>query len=137
MQKAKRDARETALNVLYQINVAGTPLGEALDAAFDHQHDLDAATHDYVRRLVFGTLDNLLDIDSKLRTVSIKWPPKRQSIVDRNILRIAVYEIDYVDSVPDVVAIDEAIELAKKYGSTESGRFISGILGDYLRQFVK
>jgi len=135
MQKSKRGARELALNVLYQIDVAGMRVDEALQMAFDHIR-LTPSAQEYARSLVMGTLANLWEIDKKLRSVSTEWPPRRQSFVDRNILRIAVFEMDYVRSVPDVVAIDEGIELAKKFGSAESGKFINGVLAAYLREFV-
>jgi len=132
MQKSKRSARELALNVLYQIDVAGLPLEEALLTALEHS-SLDDGAKQFTETLVRGTRENIAGIDDRLRRLSPDWRPERQALVDRNILRLAAYEIDCVDSVPDVVAINEAVELAKKFSSADSGKFVNGVLAAYLR----
>ncbi|MDO8585803.1 MAG: transcription antitermination factor NusB [Armatimonadota bacterium] len=136
MQKTKRSARELALNILYQIDGAGLPPDEALRVALE-QSVLDQAVKEHAQLLVRGTIERVKEIDRRLARLSPDWPLERQAAVDRNILRLAVYEIDNMDSVPNVVAINEAIELAKKFSTAESGRFINGVLGAYLRQFVE
>lgn len=122
-----------ALNVLYQIDAAGLSSEEALQAALD-QSKLDDNARRFAECLVQGALDNLTEIDGKLRELSPDWPPERQPVVDRNILRIAVNEIDNVDDIPMVVSVNEAVELAKKFSTAESGRFINGVLAAYLRR---
>ena len=136
MQKARRSARELALNVLYQIDAAGLSSEEALHTALD-QSKLDDNSRRFVERLVQGALENLAKIDEELRELSPDWPPDRQPIVDRNILRMAVNEINNSDDVPEVVSVNEAVELAKKFSTAESGRFINGVLAAYLRRLSK
>jgi N utilization substance protein B len=88
----------------------------------------------YARALVNGVKLNLADLDGEITKLAHGWPLDRQPVVDRNILRIAFYEIKYVDSVPPVVAVDEAVELAKKFSTAESGKFVNGVLAGYLRE---
>jgi transcription antitermination factor NusB len=135
LQKAKRSARELALNILYQVDGAGLPVEEALHVALD-QSTLEDDAKDMAGMLVRGTREKMQEIDEKLRGLSPDWPLERQATVDRNILRLAAFEIDNVKSVPNVVAINEAVELAKKFSTAESGKFINGVLAAYLRRFV-
>ena len=145
MKKARRAARELALNVLYQWDSAGIPFDEALETALAHV-DLSAVdtkrlkrsdeARDYARALAVGTRESIAELDGFISELAEGWPLDRQPAVDRNILRIAIYEIRHVDSVPPVVAVDEAVEMAKKFSTAESGRFINGVLAGYLRQHV-
>jgi transcription antitermination protein NusB len=132
MQKAKRSARELALNILYQIDTAGLPMEEALETAIE-QSRLDDDARQFTEMLVRGTLEKMGDIDDRLRGLSPDWPLERQAAVDRCILRLAAFEIENVDNIPDVVSINEAVELAKKFSTAESGKFINGVLAAYLR----
>ncbi len=133
MQKARRAARELALNILYQVDVAGLPMDEAIQTA---RENVDAAPDvlDYAEELCRGTKQHLKDIDRQITRLSVDWPPARQPAVDRNILRIAIYEMTYSDSTPPVVAINEAVELAKKYSTADSGKFVNGVLAAYLEE---
>lgn len=131
--KSRRAAREIALNVLYQVDIARTPTQEALEAALEHT-GLEEIAFEFTEELVRGTLGNLEVIDERLKDLSIGWDPQRQPAVDRNILRMAMYEILFLDYIPSSVSINEAVELAKKYSTDESGRFINGVLGALVRQ---
>ncbi len=143
MRKARRAARELALNVLYQWDSAGVPFEEALETAVEFSdlgglrgNDPVRANEavEYARALVTGVRDSLKELDGHIAALAQGWSVERQPAVDRNILRIAMYEISHVDSVPPAVAVDEAVELAKKYSTAESGKFINGVLAGYLRQ---
>ena len=131
--KSRRSARELALNVLYQVDVAKIPAEEALKTALANT-DIDVTAAEFTIALVEGTLANRKEIDKKLRKLSVGWELERQPAVDRNILRMAIYEILCVEQIPASVSINEAVELAKKYSTEESGRFINGILGALVRQ---
>jgi N utilization substance protein B len=131
--KSRRAAREIALNVLYQVDVAKIPPDEALDTALENT-GLEEGAAEFAEILVRGTLEHLEPIDERLRGLSIGWDPQRQPAVDRNILRMAMYEILYLDYIPASVSINEAVELAKKFSTDESGRFINGVLGALVRQ---
>ena len=139
MKKNRRAARELALNVLYQTDACYIPLEEALETAMEYA-DLSELGDEgaeearlYARGLVTGIRDHLDELDDQIERLAQGWPLDRQPAVDRNILRIALYEIKFADSVPPVVSIDEAVELAKKYSTAESGKFVNGVLAGYLR----
>ncbi|MHB9037842.1 MAG: transcription antitermination factor NusB [Armatimonadota bacterium] len=143
MKKLRRAARELALNILYQWNTCGLPFDEALATAleFADLSSLEAKNperadeaREYAGAVVRGVKEHLKDLDGNIARLAQGWPVDRQPAVDRNILRIAFYEIDYVDSVPPIVAVDEAVELAKKFSTAESGKFINGVLAGYLRE---
>jgi len=131
--KSRRAAREIALNVLYQVDIAKIPPDEALQTALENA-GLEEIAFEFVQELAQGVLGNLSAIDAKLKELSIGWDPQRQPAVDRNILRMAIFEILYLDYIPPSVSINEAVELAKRYSTDESGRFINGVLGTLVRQ---
>ncbi len=143
MKKSRRAAREIALNVLYQVDATGVPFEEALETALEFTNlsslgapgsDKLGDVRDYGRKLAQGVAENYKVLDEIIARLAQGWPLDRQPAVDRNVLRIAIYEIKYVDSVPPVVAVDEAVELAKKYSTAESGKFVNGVLAEYLRE---
>jgi N utilization substance protein B len=94
--------------------------------------DIDGA-FDYAKSLVTGTLEHLEEIDGLIRQQAEHWRLERMPAVDRNILRLAIYEFLYETDVPKLVILDEAIELAKAFGSEQSGRFINGVLDGVLK----
>jgi N utilization substance protein B len=100
----------------------------------EHPTARDTATFAYARILVRGTLEHLLEIDELIQQQADNWRLERMPAVDRNILRLALYEMLYETEVPKVVVVDEAIELAKKFGSEHSGRFVNGLLDGILQQ---
>ena len=122
-----------ALNVLYQMDVAKTPPEEALRTALENTRLIDDAA-EFATILVEGALKHMEEIDLRLEKLSIGWDPQRQPAVDRNIMRMATFELLYLDYIPAGVSINEAVELAKKFSGEESGRFINGVLGALVRQ---
>lgn len=128
----RRAGRELALKVLFQVDIAGVPSEEALQAA-EASTDSGQETLLFARRLVDTTLAHVEEIDRLLRRYAKQWPLDRMANVDRCLLRIATCEILYCPDIPNSVAVDEAVELAKKYSTEDSGRFINGILGSLLR----
>ena len=133
MQKARRAARELALNLLYQVDVARIPLDEVVQTARE-QVDAKPEVFDYAEMLARGMRRHRRDIDRDIRRLSVDWPLARQPAVDRNILRLAMFEISHVESTPPVVVVNEAVELAKKFSTADSGKFINGVLATYLRE---
>ncbi|HBG45712.1 MAG TPA: transcription antitermination factor NusB [Deltaproteobacteria bacterium] len=122
----RRKARETALQILYKIDMSeGAPSVEGLDGG-----PLAPGTEArrYCDELVAGVTSRLDEINRTIEAHSENWTIERMAIVDRNILRIAVYELLYSKDVPYKVVIDEAVELAKRYGTEESGAFVNGII---------
>ncbi len=119
-------ARETALQVLYKMDIAD---GDATELEAD-KDGLAPGTEAraYCDRLVSGVVAQMPAIDATIERYSENWKITRMPVVDRNILRVAVYELQNHADVPYKVIIDEAVELAKKYGSEESGPFVNGII---------
>jgi transcription antitermination factor NusB len=131
MRKRTR-ARELALQLLYQVDIRQEPLDLLVDDFWENQiHDsegLDQQLKDFTMVLVKGTLDNIKDTDSEISSAAQNWQLERMAAIDRNIMRMACYELLYLEDIPPKVSINEAVDLAKKYGDIESGKFVNGIL---------
>ncbi len=125
--RRRRKAREIALQVLYQIDVLRIDAGEAVSLFWDNFSAPEEA-RPYSTELVEGTCRHREEIDRLISSCSENWSLERMARVDRNILRLAVYELLYCRHVPPKVALNEAIDLGKDYGSENSGSFINGIL---------
>jgi N utilization substance protein B len=130
----RHKARECALQMLFAADVTHNQ-GEALTDAYWNElgdETIDEKTRAFANDLVLGTLDNLSAIDDKIRTRAEHWRIERMAIVDRNVLRLAVFEFLFRDT-PNTVAINEALETARRFSSFEATQFINGIL-DAIRQ---
>jgi len=123
----RRRAREYALQLLFQIDLSPEPIADAL-AAFWKGKRPSAAVIEFASRLVEGTAAHREWFDVVIGSISHHWRVSRMAVVDRNILRLALYEMIYEGETPPIVVIDEAIEIAKKFGNEESGPFVNGIL---------
>ena len=125
-------AREIALQLLFQFDLRGEhyeqEVGRDLATLIADEAQNDAEVLGFARRLVAGTLQHRGVLDERLRLVTRNWDLKRMAAVDRNVLRMAIYELMHCADVPPKVAINEAIELGKKYSTANSGGFINGIL---------
>lgn len=133
MQKARRASRELALNIIYQVDVAGLTLEEAIDTAREYVQ-AEPKVFEYAEMLVRGTHEHKVEIDASIQRLSTDWSLDRQPAVDRNILRMAMFEITHVEATPPVVVVNEAVELAKRYSTADSGKFVNGVLAAYLRE---
>ncbi|MBN2248374.1 MAG: transcription antitermination factor NusB [Coriobacteriia bacterium] len=120
-------ARRQALQILYQREITGQNVRSILDT--HTYNDEDGEPSQYSRELALGTETNQDAIDAEIEMTSQHWSLMRMPFVDRNILRLAVYEIVYEDGMPASVAINEAVELAKAYGGDDSPKFVNGVLG--------
>jgi len=132
----RRKARELALRMLYQVETAGEDPELALARyceIFPYQQDII----DYTRLLLSGVIQQKESIDSSIETASEHWKLGRITYIDRSILRLAVFEMLFSLDVPPKVAIDEALEMAKKYGNEESKDFINGILDKIFKESYK
>ena len=124
----RRKGREYAFHLLFQHDFTGKKPETKDFAEFWDQKDEDAEGRSFVEDLVCGTLNNLSGIDSAIQKAAEHWVLERMAAVDRNILRLAAYELLYRKDIPSAVTINEAIEIAKKYSTIESASFINGIL---------
>jgi transcription antitermination protein NusB len=120
-------ARERALQALYQIDVAATDIDEALGRFWKSFEPVEAEVRGLTEELVRGVAKNRRAVDETIERTSTNWRLDRMARVDRNVLRLAVYELIQTE-VPVKVVINEAIELGKKYGTESSGAFINGVL---------
>ena len=127
----RRIAREVALQSLFQIDFNSCEADAAVEASLaEHDEENAPKAYDYALQLVQGVLANKEAIDARLGQYAIDWTVERMPATDRNILRVAVYEMLFTaEPLAYGVAINEAVEVAKVYGTEESPRFVNGVLG--------
>ena len=124
----RRKAREVALQFLYQLDQHGDTDPTEHEAEFWSRHPVDEATRAFASALVRGAMSRHTEVDKLIAQYTEHWDLDRMAVVDRNILRLAVYELLDQGTAPPKVAINEAIEISKKFGTGDSSRFINGIL---------
>ena len=125
--RKRTKARELALQFLYQVDVTKDNAAQALED-FWQEHRAEDKVKGFSSLLIEGTLKHQADIDRLIVKYALNWELKRMAVIDRNIIRLAAHELLYLEDIPPKVSINEAIELAKKYGDVDSGRFVNGIL---------
>lgn len=125
--RKRTKARECALQVLYQIDITKDS-ADSLLSAFWEDKEVEAEVRDFATALVKGTVENMQKINDLITKYASNWKLKRMAVIDRNVLRLATYELLYCEDIPPKVSINEAVDLAKKYGDIESGKFVNGIL---------
>lgn len=132
---SRRKAREVALQVLFQLDFNSAGKNEALETVLSERDDLSDQAKSYAKELVDGTQAELNNINSVISNIASEWKIDRMAGVDRNIVRMAIYEMRFAsEKLTPNVAINEAVELAKKFGSEESGRFVNGLLGSLVKE---
>ncbi len=134
--KSRTKARGIALQVLYEYDLTAHPMGVSLEARFEDE-TVDGQILDFSRQIVSGVVPIISTLDEVIASHAPEWPLDQVAIIDRNILRIALWEFGVARITPVKVAINEAIELAKTFGSDSSSRFINGVLGslvDHLQE---
>jgi N utilization substance protein B len=124
----RRKARRIALQALYEIDCSNHPVDAVLERRLI-DNELDNATEAFLRDLVNGVLSHCEQLDEVIHQHAPEWPIDQMAVIDRNILRIAIFELVGANSTPLKVAINEAVELAKLYGSDSASRFVNGVLG--------
>ncbi len=128
MKGARHKAREIALQVLYELDLVKHKPVDSLNNIHS-RIELSEDVLGFSRELIDGVVIHCEQLDQNIRDFAPAWPLDQISIIDRNILRLAIYEILHDSTIPVKVAINEAVELAKTYGSDNSSRFINGVLG--------
>jgi N utilization substance protein B len=123
----RRKAREETLRILYRIEFDNTQVEETLDKYWKNKKLLPS-TQEYSTWLVKGIISDLEKIDSIIQNASEHWRLSRMALIDRNILRMAVFELMHEKNISAAIIINEAIEIAKRYSGTESATFVNGIL---------
>jgi len=124
--KKRTRARELALQFLYQHDLVSLPTSKADDFLRDEEKDVE--TRRFAKRLLEGTLEHRDELDAVIQSVAQNWNISRMAVIDRNVLRLATHELMHCTDIPPKVAINEAIEIGKRYSTQNSGAFINGIL---------
>lgn len=124
---ARSTAREAALQMLFALDTTGNDVDQSI---YDYWRETpgDPEGKAYANELVNGVMSVIHELDDRIAGASAHWRVERMTRVDRNVLRLGVYELAYRPDVPRAVALDEAVELAKRYGAEESGAFVNGVL---------
>jgi N utilization substance protein B len=131
----RRRARELALQLLYQHELTGAS-PEEMQSHFEEWKSATDDVRQFADQLVHGALANLDQIDGELRRQTAHWRLERLASVDRNILRLALYELLFKADTPYAVVIDEAIEIAKRFGAEDSPRFVNGVLDGFVKRRI-
>ena len=131
---ARRKARELALQMLFQHDMSGNAPEQIIET-FEELHKSKPNTREFAAKIFHGTVAHMPAIDEMIQNQAENWRLSRMAAVDRNIIRMSVYEFLHEDDTPKLVIIDEAIEIAKKYGTQKSSQFINGILDGILKRY--
>ena len=126
--RKRTQARECALKILYQMDITKRSADLTVERFWETESKVHPDVKDFANRLIFGVNENLQSIDNKITQYATNWQLKRMAIIDRNILRIGVFELKFANDIPPKVTINEAVELAKKFGDLDSSKFVNGIL---------
>ena len=135
-RSARHGSRVVALQVLYEMDSVSHNTSEIFDRHIEEM-DLSYPVEKFARSIMLGILENWEEIDRIMGFFAPSWPVSQMAIVDRNILRIAVYELLLDDSTPPKVIINEAVELAKSFGADTSHKFVNGVLGSVMEIAAK
>ncbi|HYH06113.1 MAG TPA: transcription antitermination factor NusB [Thermoanaerobaculia bacterium] len=131
---ARRKARELALQMLFQHDMSGNGPDQII-TTFEELQKSKPNTREFATKIFRGTVDHMTSIDEMIQNQAENWRLSRMAAVDRNIIRMSIYEFLHENDTPKLVIIDEAIEIAKKYGTQKSSQFINGILDGILKRY--
>ena len=134
--RSRRKAREAALTVLYEVEIGHMAGREALERTFE-ETDLAEDLRPFATELVKGVLENVEDLDDQIAPLIKEYSYDRVAAIDRNVMRIAAFELFFLPAIPPAVTLNEAIDIAKKYSTAESGKFVNGVLGRLLKDSPK
>jgi len=126
--RKRTQAREIALSILYQMDITRMEAQLVMNDVWQREGEVDPEVKTFTERLVFGVHQNLEGIDQKITSYATNWQLKRMAIIDRNVLRLGLFELLFTKDIPPKVSINEAVELAKRFGDLESSKFVNGIL---------
>lgn len=126
--RKRTQSRENALKILYQAELTRRAIHLAAEKYWNEMGQIDEHIRSFTTRLTSGVEEHLPEIDEKITKYATNWQLKRMAVIDRNVLRLGVYELLYANDIPPKVTINESVELAKKYGDLESSKFVNGIL---------
>ncbi len=125
--RKRTHSREMALQILYQFNITNEKIEDVMED-FWPENKSDEEVRIFAEKLALGTAGHVQDLDDVIVKYAENWNLKRMAIIDKNILRLAAYELLYLEDIPPKVTINEAVNLAKKFSQADSGKFVNGIL---------
>lgn len=125
---ARRSGREAALQMLFQVEASGVTADLAIDLYWRTFDDADPEGRAYADSLVRGVMAEVVELDKRITAASQNWRIERMARVDRNLLRLGTWELMFKSDIPRAVILDEAVELAKAFGTDESSAFVNGVL---------
>ena len=132
--RKRTQGRENALKVMYQREMTKENTEEALRRFFETQPKMDKDLREFIEKLVCGVDQGMNELDKKVEAVAENWTMSRMAVLDRNILRMAIYEMTVMIETPPKVIVNEAVNLAKKYSGENSGKFVNGMLDKIMHQ---
>lgn len=135
--RKRTKARECALKILYQMEMTKDSCDDSIRIFWEGEPQPEEAVKEFANQLIRGVNGNIKEIDKAISEYATNWQINRMAVVDRNILRIATFEMFYIDDIPPKVSINEAIDIAKKYGDTDSSKFVNGILDKISKTKIK
>ena len=129
----RRDTRILSLQILCEVDTVNHDV-EIVFSQIRHNNEMSSKDDQFVCKLVNNVLENLRQLDNMIITYAPSWPINQMPVVDRNLLRMAIGEIEWVNSTPNKVVVNEAVEIAKIFGSDRSPSFVNGVLGSFLTE---
>ena len=129
----RRDTRILSLQILCEVDTVNHDV-EIVISQIRHNNEMSSKDDQFVCKLVNNVLENLQQLDNMIITYASSWPINQMPVVDRNLLRMAIGEIEWVTSTPNKVVVNEAVEIAKIFGSDRSPSFVNGVLGSFLTE---
>lgn len=126
--RKRTKSREAALKILYQADIMNRDINVVAELFWSDKENVDETVRVFCSRLTEGIQKSREEIDAKITKYATNWQLKRMAFIDRNVLRLGVYELCWAEDIPPKVSINEAVELAKKYGDVESSKFVNGVL---------
>ena len=130
-------ARESALKILYAIDITKEDPDECINNYWLSQDKINVEVKNFADDIVSGVCNNMARIDSVVSKSATNWELDRMAVIDRNILRLGAYELMFMEDIPPKVAINEAIDIAKRYGDKDSGKFVNGVLDKINKEKIK
>lgn len=132
----RRKLREQIVKMLYQWEL-GKSTPEEVFQFYLAQGKPDSVAAEFVKSIFFGVCENCESLDEKIKKVAQNWKINRIALIDKNVLRMAIYEMVHCDDIPEVVSINEAVDIAKKYSTEDSGKFVNGLLDKIKNELVE
>ena len=126
--RKRTKARECALKILYAVDITKDDPKKCIDIFWQNHEESETQVRDFANQLVSGVSKNIDLIDRVITRYATNWQLKRMAVTDRNILRFATYELLFMEEIPPKVSINEAIDIAKRYGDKDSGKFVNGVI---------